>query len=307
MKTHYRPLGVPWRWIGLTLCVLAAVTQLTLSPSSRQLTWIFTTLAPSKPTTLVRGGSSGAGASSGSGGGRGYGAGCKGPTVGKPLDYAAAVKRYLSLPWTMRREGAKTVPVKLDANFNLSCFASPYVEGGAFARAGECVVDSIYYPSPPSKPATGAPDWSKRKMEKCAAAKAAIRRQPVSRATHPRDPAVKDERKDYIPAANITCGPSQLCYYPAPQPLDKGGFAEAVNTELGVEVRRQPAAVRLPLPVGWRAPSPAPCRAFPSPCPPAADRRIPAVFPLRGLRGRARAVDFQLRFLGLLLLVGAPL
>lgn len=171
--------------------------------------------------------------------------GCPLPAVGPPLNYSDAVQRYLSLPWSMRRKGARIPsPPKREGDNdarNVTCFASPYVEGGS-ADTAVCGLESyVYYPTAPAAPATGAPDWSQRKLERCAAMKRGIARQPNSRAAVGGRLGVaggsEKGEPPFIPVANISCSPEQLCYYPKPLEPGVGGFAEAVNTELGVEVR----------------------------------------------------------------------
>jgi len=167
---------------------------------------------------------------------------CSAPSTGPSLDYAAAVKRYLELPWSMRRKGAKTEPKDLsysDENRTIKCFASPYVEGGDVDTAPCGLHSSVFYPTAP-KPKGNAsfatiPDLSTEKMAKCAAAKRSIARPKIVRSA-----TLNSTYLPWIVKKNISCGPEQLCFYPKPLALDKGSYSEAVNTELGVEVRIEP-------------------------------------------------------------------
>ncbi len=153
--------------------------------------------------------------------------------MGPPLNYSEAVRHYLSLPWTMRRKGAGTVPDPSKADQNLTCFSSPYVEGGPLDSA-ECGFEGhVYYPSPPALPSTAAPDYAQRKLDKCVALKSSIARQPLQF----RRAAINVSQQFVIENSNITCGPEQLCYYPPALSVEQGGWVEQVNTELGVEVR----------------------------------------------------------------------
>jgi len=143
------------------------------------------------------------------------------------------VQRYLSLPWTMRRKGAKLGAGTDQYNQNVTCFASPYVEGGTVDTAPCPLDNSVYYPTspPPGNKTIPVPDLSRQKMERCAAMKRAILRPAASRYNLPNASILP-----VIPNSNISCGPEQLCYYPKPLPTGMGGWPEAVNTELGVEV-----------------------------------------------------------------------
>jgi hypothetical protein len=300
---------VPWKRLGLALCVLAAIAQLSVSPTSRSVlfssfmtlpkgkslaglrgveqvtgggessssregsSWRedMTSLLDSLVKPMTSGGGSGGASGGGGNGGRGTAASrgssqggsqeelegeeegvtsayvgkdgttqCAAPQTGPALDYAAAVKRYLALPWTMRRMGAKTEQITpFNPNHTLTCFTSPYVEGGAIDSAPCGMQSSVFYPTAP-KPSGNStllliPDLSRQKMRACAAQKAAIARPRVVRKN-----TLNASQLQWIVKSNISCGPEQLCYYPQPMELDQGGWAEAVNTELGVEVRGPP-------------------------------------------------------------------
>jgi hypothetical protein len=163
---------------------------------------------------------------------------CKGGAVGPPLDYKAAVKRYLTLPWSMRRKGARheggsLIPVR-DSNY--TCFKGPYAQGGPLDKP--CALeDHIYYPSAPSQPKAlaGVPDISRQKLARCTSFKRNIRAQPREHTRRADGPNISVQ--PFFGNANITCSAEQLCFYPPERPpLEGGGFVEAVNTELGVEV-----------------------------------------------------------------------
>lgn len=275
------------RWIGLSLCIFAAVMQLTLSPSSRMFltsavassraasisirrppkgigarargvakndedtassslsmegsTWgskmsdFFASFAGTTSST-TREGHSALGDDSSSGG-----VTCKGGSVGPALDYTKAVKRYLALPWTMRREGARhtggSLSPVLDSNY--TCFKSPYAIGGPLDAPCK-MEDHIFYPkAPKERPALpGVPDLSKEKLARCTAFKRYGKRVLKEHTRHIGGPN-STVQKEYA-NKNITCGPEQLCFYPPEMPSGQGGFVEAVNTELGVEVCAAP-------------------------------------------------------------------
>lgn len=306
---------VPWKRLGLALCVLAAIAQLSVSPTSRSVLFSsFMTLPKGKslagqrgveqvmggssregsswredmtslldslvkPMTSVggsggaaSGGSGGRAVSAGAGASKGGGEGqeaagveegpyvgkdgtteCAAPQTGPALDYAAAVMRYLALPWTMRRRGAKTEQITpFNPNHTLTCFTSPYVEGGAIDTAPCGMQSSVFYPTAPKPTGNSTllliPDLSREKMRACAAQKAAIARPKVIRKN-----TLNSSYLQWIVKSNISCGPEQLCYYPQPMELDQGGWAEAVNTELGVEVSvRQREGRRPPARNCWR-------------------------------------------------------
>jgi hypothetical protein len=189
-----------------------------------------------------------AGSSTSSGGGAGHsalgddssssgGTTCKGGSVGPALDYTKAVKRYLALPWTMRREGARhtggSLSPVLDSNY--TCYKSPYAIGGPLDAPCK-MEDHIFYPkAPKERPALpGVPDLSKEKLARCTAFKRHGKRVLKEHTRHVGGPN-STVQKEYA-NKNITCGPEQLCFYPPEMPSGRGGFVEAVNTELGVEV-----------------------------------------------------------------------
>ena len=306
-RKEYKPVRHSFfRYACLGLCILAAVMQFTLSPSSRL--FLASAVASSRAASMTikkspertgdsmsggykknapsaegssflgskmsdltdfftsftaGGGSGGEELKRNSGGGGAAvristaGVACKGGSTGPPLDYKAAVKRYLSLPWSMRREGAShtggsLLPAQTYTNF--TCFKSPYAIGGPLD--GPCKMeDHIFYPMAPKDVVAlpGVPDMSVEKLARCTAFKRGGRHVQKVHTRYVGGPN-SSEIESYS-NKNITCGPEQLCFYPPPMENHQGGYAEAVNTELGVEVRGG----------GGLYPAPAERRSLPSP------------------------------------------